>query len=203
MALQLVLAPAVPDQWRTRTGGTARLATMTMTRMITAGMPALRAAMCIAACCLCTAAATGCLKGGHQNGQTCLPNWEPTWALNRSTVLYTCNDSGYHDVERAKKWGVVVYDWYISLRHSDPSLFCPSLLACSNDTSNTSTLPLLLSLLLKPSFWKPCRVKARPTVEPPDHSCRGRVGGQGRTLPSSTPVNPGIHYRRASGRTSE
>ena len=29
----------------------------------------------------------------------------------RSTVLYTCNNSGLHDVNHAIKFGTVVYDW--------------------------------------------------------------------------------------------
>ena len=29
----------------------------------------------------------------------------------RSTVLYTCNNSGMHDVSHAIKFGIVVYDW--------------------------------------------------------------------------------------------
>jgi hypothetical protein len=29
----------------------------------------------------------------------------------RSTVLYTCNNSGLHDVQHAIKFGTVVYDW--------------------------------------------------------------------------------------------
>jgi hypothetical protein len=28
-----------------------------------------------------------------------------------STLLYTCNNSGLHDVSVATQWGVVVYDW--------------------------------------------------------------------------------------------
>jgi hypothetical protein len=41
----------------------------------------------------------------------CLPTWKPTWHLRNSTLLYTCNNSGLHDVSIAKQWGVVVYDW--------------------------------------------------------------------------------------------
>jgi hypothetical protein len=31
-----------------------------------------------------------CLPGNT----TCLPSWQPTWNMFRSTVLYTCNNSG-------------------------------------------------------------------------------------------------------------
>ena len=31
--------------------------------------------------------------------------------MMRSTVLYTCNNSGFHDVNHAVKFGTVVYDW--------------------------------------------------------------------------------------------
>ena len=41
----------------------------------------------------------------------CLPTWKPTWNMYRSTVLYTCNNSGLHDVAHATAFGVVVYDW--------------------------------------------------------------------------------------------
>ena len=41
----------------------------------------------------------------------CLPSWNHTWDMFRSTVLYTCNNSGLHDVGHAIKFGTVVYDW--------------------------------------------------------------------------------------------
>ena len=31
--------------------------------------------------------------------------------MMRSTVLYTCNNSGFHNVDHAVKFGLVVYDW--------------------------------------------------------------------------------------------
>jgi hypothetical protein len=31
--------------------------------------------------------------------------------MRNSTVLYTCNNSGMHDVSHANKFGIVVYDW--------------------------------------------------------------------------------------------
>ena len=31
--------------------------------------------------------------------------------MKRSTVLYTCNNTGMHDVSHAIKYGTVVYDW--------------------------------------------------------------------------------------------
>jgi len=39
------------------------------------------------------------------------PTWKPTWDMMRSTVLYTCNNTGMHDVSHAVKFGLVVYDW--------------------------------------------------------------------------------------------
>lgn len=44
-------------------------------------------------------------------GEPCLPRWKPTWHMRNSTVLYTCNNSGMHDVNHANKFGIVVYDW--------------------------------------------------------------------------------------------
>ena len=38
--------------------------------------------------------------------------------MRNSTVLYTCNNSGMHSVEAANKYGVVVYDWSVSLAHA-------------------------------------------------------------------------------------
>ena len=35
----------------------------------------------------------------------------PTWDMKRSTVLYTCNNTGMHDVQHAVEYGTVVYDW--------------------------------------------------------------------------------------------
>jgi len=31
--------------------------------------------------------------------------------MKRSTVLYTCNNTGFHDVSHAVQYGTVVYDW--------------------------------------------------------------------------------------------
>ena len=56
---------------------------------------------------LAVSASAQCLPGNA----TCLPSWEPTWDMMRSTVLYTCNNSGFHDVNHAVKFGTVVYDW--------------------------------------------------------------------------------------------
>jgi hypothetical protein len=41
----------------------------------------------------------------------CLPSWKPTWHMRNSTVLYTCNNTGMHNVTHANQFGVVVYDW--------------------------------------------------------------------------------------------
>jgi len=58
-------------------------------------------------------AASQCLGEAGSIGKdpTCLPSWKPTWDMKRSTVLYTCNNSGMHDVEHAVSYGTVVYDW--------------------------------------------------------------------------------------------
>jgi len=39
------------------------------------------------------------------------PQWKPTWDMKRSTVLYTCNNTGMHNVKHAIEYGTVVYDW--------------------------------------------------------------------------------------------
>ena len=43
--------------------------------------------------------------------KTCLPTWKPTWNMRNSTVLYTCNNTGFHNVTLANQYGIVVYDW--------------------------------------------------------------------------------------------
>jgi hypothetical protein len=43
---------------------------------------------------------TPCTPGS----KTCLPTWKPTWDMRNSTVLYTCNNSGFLDVS-VGKWG--------------------------------------------------------------------------------------------------
>ena len=43
--------------------------------------------------------------------EPCLPSWKPTWHMKNSTVLYTCNNSGMHDIHHANQFGIVVYDW--------------------------------------------------------------------------------------------
>ena len=48
-----------------------------------------------------------CMPGA----EVCLPSWKPTWHMRNSTVLYTCNNSGMHDVHHANQFGIVVYDW--------------------------------------------------------------------------------------------
>ena len=43
---------------------------------------------------------------------TAVPHgWIPTYQMNRSTFLMTCNNSGAFDPVFASKWGVVDYDW--------------------------------------------------------------------------------------------
>ena len=59
------------------------------------------------------AAASQCLGDADSYGHdpTCLPSWKPTYDMKRSTVLYTCNNTGMHNVEHAVEYGTVVYDW--------------------------------------------------------------------------------------------
>jgi hypothetical protein len=40
-----------------------------------------------------------------------LPKWTPTWDMRSSTMLYTCNHSGFHNASYAAQFGVVSYDW--------------------------------------------------------------------------------------------
>ena len=40
-----------------------------------------------------------------------LPPWEPTWILNRSTMLMTCNNTGLIDPVAASRFGVITLDW--------------------------------------------------------------------------------------------
>lgn len=42
---------------------------------------------------------------------TCQPRWAPSWDMQRSTILQTCNDTGMHSVAEAVTYGVMVYDW--------------------------------------------------------------------------------------------
>jgi len=42
---------------------------------------------------------------------TCLPSWKPVWNLRNSTVLYTCNNTGFLNVTVANQYGIVVLDW--------------------------------------------------------------------------------------------
>ena len=49
------------------------------------------------------------LRLGHS--LCCATQWKPTWDMKRSTVLYTCNNTGMHNVKHAIEYGTVVYDW--------------------------------------------------------------------------------------------
>ena len=50
---------------------------------------------------------TPCMPGSD----TCLPTWTPSWEMEQSTVLYTCNNSGFHNVTTASRYWITVYDW--------------------------------------------------------------------------------------------
>jgi hypothetical protein len=55
-----------------------------------------------------------------------LPTWTPSYEMKRSTILYTCNASGMHDVGHAIKFGVSD-----PASASMPISFCPLFLALS------------------------------------------------------------------------
>ena len=39
------------------------------------------------------------------------PPWAPSYAMNRSTVLYWRNGSGYQPIEDLTQYGMVMFDW--------------------------------------------------------------------------------------------
>lgn len=48
----------------------------------------------------------------HQRvGKASYAKWNHTWQMNQSTILYTCNFSGYIEPEAIKDWGWVQLDW--------------------------------------------------------------------------------------------
>lgn len=40
-----------------------------------------------------------------------LPTAEPTWLLNKSTIIMPCNNTGYTDPTTTLGWGIVDFDW--------------------------------------------------------------------------------------------
>ena len=42
---------------------------------------------------------------GLANAPCPQPSWTPTWQLNRSTMLMTCNDTGFVDAHTAARFG--------------------------------------------------------------------------------------------------
>ena len=40
-----------------------------------------------------------------------VPTWPQTWQMNRSTILMTCNYSGFTDPRSTVGWAIVDYDW--------------------------------------------------------------------------------------------
>ena len=36
---------------------------------------------------------------------------KPTWAMNASTIIMPCNNTGFTDPESTKGWGIVDFDW--------------------------------------------------------------------------------------------
>ena len=39
-----------------------------------------------------------------------LPRWEPSWQMNQSTIIMTCNQSGYSTAANVSKFAIVDYD---------------------------------------------------------------------------------------------
>jgi len=48
---------------------------------------------------------------GYQSKKWRLPPWTPTYSMPESTIFMPCNDSGYHSVSEAVRYGLVDYDW--------------------------------------------------------------------------------------------
>ena len=40
-----------------------------------------------------------------------LPPWKPTYNMSMSTLVMTCNGSGYSSPERGAQFGIASYDW--------------------------------------------------------------------------------------------
>ena len=38
------------------------------------------------------------------------PRWEPSWQMNQSTIIMTCNQSGYTTATNVSKFAIVDYD---------------------------------------------------------------------------------------------
>ena len=49
--------------------------------------------------------------GGQMVHGTALPSWRPTYQMNKSTFLMTCNNSGSFNASFGARWGIVDYDW--------------------------------------------------------------------------------------------
>ena len=39
-----------------------------------------------------------------------LPRWQPSWQMNQSTIVMTCNQSGYSTAANLSKFAIVDYD---------------------------------------------------------------------------------------------
>jgi hypothetical protein len=39
-----------------------------------------------------------------------LPRWQPSWQINQSTIVMTCNQSGYSTAANVSKFAIVDYD---------------------------------------------------------------------------------------------
>jgi hypothetical protein len=40
-----------------------------------------------------------------------LPQMEPRWQMNQSTIIMPCNNSGYMDPARTVGWSIIDFDW--------------------------------------------------------------------------------------------
>jgi hypothetical protein len=53
----------------------------------------------------------GWLSASQMQHGSALPPWAPTWQMNRSTFLMSCNNSGPFSPEFSALWGIVDLDW--------------------------------------------------------------------------------------------
>jgi hypothetical protein len=52
-----------------------------------------------------------CGRGAPAGSPPCVPDWEPTYDMSRSTVFMPCNVSGFTDPAVYKGFGLVDFDW--------------------------------------------------------------------------------------------
>lgn len=70
------------------------------------------------------------------------PRWEPSWQMNQSTIIMTCNQSGYTTATNVSKFAIVDYD------------VRPTTAAAATAAATTHALPPLPVLLhCSPLCW--------------------------------------------------